>query len=407
MIIVAKSFLLALTVAVVSMNAMPGALSFKSPIDISSGSVSGVSSLDAADINNDGFADVVVIEGGKHAGGRMTLAWFESPGKEGRDWVRHDFNIDAPLRSFLGAARLADMDGDGDVDLVLSSDNHSGADREADLYIFFNQLPAGDEEKQWSWETINEETLPLHHINDMEIADMDGDGSPDVIVRSLEPNQIHIFFQNTGQGFEQKTIDTELERSEGLAVGDLDGDGMNDISFTGYWLRAPEQPRSQSYGKFAIDADYHTINQNTKEAIGDMDGDGSNDVILAPAESYRNGGDHDLAWYKNPVDDIESEWPQTILSENTNNIHTVRLADIDNDGDLDAVTGVAWGNKSVRIFFNDGKGGYNSHQTVSSDKGLYSGVLADVDGDGDIDIIGQETYANQSKPWLYENLLIK
>ncbi len=32
--------------------------------------------------------------------------------------------------------------------------------------------------------------------------------------------------------------------------------------------------------------------------------------------------------------------------------------------------------------------------------------LADMAGDGDLDIIGQDTYARESKPWIYESLQI-
>ena len=91
---------------------------FAAPKDISNGSVSGVTSLVAGDLNGDGRADVVVIEGGKHAGGRKTFAWFEVPSQDDSDWPRHDFETDVKLRPFLGAARLADMDGDGDLDVV-------------------------------------------------------------------------------------------------------------------------------------------------------------------------------------------------------------------------------------------------------------------------------------------------
>ena len=53
-----------------------GQAKFAAPVYISNGSVSGVTSLDAADFNGDGLLDVVVMEGGKHSAKR-TFAWFE------------------------------------------------------------------------------------------------------------------------------------------------------------------------------------------------------------------------------------------------------------------------------------------------------------------------------------------
>lgn len=382
--------------------------SFDDEVDIAGGSVSGVSSMAVGDLNGDNLGDVVVIEGGKHASGRMTFSWFAAPSSIQGAWTRHEFGNDSQLRSFLGAAQLADMDNDGDLDLIVSSDNHSNGTMEADIYVYENP-GAGSVTGNWSFHTVTSTTLALHHINDMEIADMDGDGNQDIVVRSLEPNEIHIFFQDSGSNYTQKIIVTDIDQSEGLAVGLIDSDNLPDITYTGHWLKSPSNPRNQSYTKLNIDNNYKNINQNTKESIGDIDGDGLNDVIIAPAEEFRSGGDAPLAWYKNPGNTSASNWQQNIIVSLTNNTHTVKLADLDNDGDLDVVTGVPWSNSvstiSVAAYENTGSGNFSNVQIIEDGKGLYSGVAFDVDNDGDVDIIGQDKYANSSKPYVYENLL--
>ena len=274
-------------------------VNFATEVDIANGSVSGVSSLAVGDINGDGRGDVVAIEGGKHAGGRATFAWFAAPAAISGNWTRHEFGNDSQLRSFVGAAQLADMDNDGDSDLIVSSDNHSGGSREADIYVYINP-GVGSVTGNWSYQRVTPTTLALHHINDMEIADMDGDGKLDIVARSLTPNEIHIFFQNNISSYTQKVIETDIIKSEGLAVGLLDSDSLPDITYTGHWLKSPNNPRTQNYTKLNIDSNYKNNNQNTKEAVGDIDGDGLNDVIIAPAEDFRNGEDTVLAWYKNP-----------------------------------------------------------------------------------------------------------
>jgi FG-GAP-like repeat len=386
--------------------ATAGAVSFGPGKDIAAGGVSGLSSMDAGDIDGDGLVDIAAIEGGKHAGGRKTFAWFKAPADTQGTWQRFEFNPSAPLRLFLGAVRLADMDGDGDLDLIVSSDNHSGGKKEADVFVFLNPKADGRASDTWAWHKANASLLPYHHINDMEIADLDGDGKLDIIVRSLEPNQIHMFFQKGNSSYTRKSIDTDLAQSEGLAVGDIDGNGLVDIAYTGFWLQAPSDPRTKPYTKRPIDPDYHKVNQNTKEAIGDIDGDGRPDVVIAPAEAFRKGGDHDLAWYRNPGGDYGSPWVKTVIAAKANNHHTVKLGDLDNDNDLDVVVGVPWNPKRVQVYFNNGTGSFGSATTIQSGKGLYSGVLVDLGNDGDLDIIGQDTYASTSKPWVYENRLI-
>jgi len=170
--------------------------------------------------------DVAVIEGGEHASGD-TFAWFKAPADSQGTWQRHEFSDAAPLKSFLGSAKLADFNNDGDNDLVVSSDNHSGGTKDADILVFENPLPDGDVFKSWSFKYVAQ-GLPYHHINDMEVADMDNDGKFDVVVRSLEPNQIHIFFQNNLSSWAKKSISTGLSRSEGLGVAKLNSHDLPD-----------------------------------------------------------------------------------------------------------------------------------------------------------------------------------
>jgi hypothetical protein len=381
-------------------------VSFRTPKDIAHGSISGVSSMDAGDIDGDGLVDVVVAEGGKHAGSRKTFAWFKAPTITQNAWQQFNVNPDAPLSVFLGSVKLADMDGDGDLDLIVSSDNHSGNKMEANIFVFINPMPAGQAKDSWHWQKANPTPLPYHHINDMEITDLDNDGLLDIIVRSLEPNQIHIFFQNSISSYVRKSIDTDINQSEGLAVGHIDTDGFVDITYTGFWLQSPTDPRTGNYIRRPIDPDYSKVNQNTKEAIGDIDGDGRLDVVIAPAEAFRKGGDFDLAWYSNPGNPYNTPWKKTVIKGKVNNHHTVKLGDVDKDNDLDVIVGIPWDSLRIEIYYNNGNGIFNTFSTVDSSKGLYSGVLADLGNDGDLDIIGQDTYANTSKPWIYENLLI-
>jgi len=386
-------------------RAQTSSLRFGPPRDIADGTVAGLSSMDAGDIDGDGLADIVAIEGGKLAANRRTFAWFKAPAHVQEPWPRFAFNPAASLRSFLGAARLADMDGDGDPDLVVSSDNHSGSKREAELLVFINPRPEGRATAAWSWHKVSQRPWPYHHINDMEIADMDSDGKNDIVVRSLQPNQIHILFNDSRNSYTRKSIDTGLAESEGLAVGDIDNNGQLDIAYTGFWLQSPAHPRTETYTQRPIDPRYHTVNQNTKETLGDIDGDGRLDIVIAPAEAFRKGGDHDLAWYRNPGTNYDCPWDKTVLKSQTNNHHTVQLGDMDNDGDLDVVTGIPWKPQRIQIFLNLGNGSFAEGVPPSSDKGLYSGLLADLDSDGDLDIVGQDTYARESRPWVYENLL--
>ncbi|MCA9668820.1 MAG: VCBS repeat-containing protein [Myxococcales bacterium] len=378
--------------------------------DVAAGAISGLSALDARDLDGDGYVDIGVFEGGKHAGGRVTFAWFRSPTNPASGtWQRHDFTLPSPMRPFIGAARFGDMDGDGDYDLVVSMDNHSGATKSAYIYWLENPRPQSPATSSWTVHKIAG-PLTVHHINDMQLADMDGDNKLDVVVRSLDVNQLRIYFTNSKTSFTEKIIDATPygATGEGFALGNLDRAGQRDIAICGHWLQAPADPRTQSYTAHVVDAQYPTINANVKQAIGDLNGDGRADIVISPAEGYRNGGNHVLAWYEGPANPASaSSWTRHVIASNKNGMHTIALADMDGDGDLDVVAGIAWSmwgqQQSITIYFNQGQasGNFGNAQTVSSSRGLYSGVVRDLGKDGDLDLIGQETYSSTSKPWIY------
>lgn len=387
-------WLLMLTVLVTS-GLFGQELSFAPPVDIAGGSVRGVSALDVADFNQDGLLDVAVLEGGAHAGGRLTLAWFEQ--KTDGSWVRHEFGGTENFDDFIGSARCADMDKDGDPDLIFTNDGHTTGP----LQVYFYENP-GKANVTAHWPRHLVATLEGWHANDMRIADMDADGRPDVIIRQKGPDATQIIFQNDEFPWTVKTAHLG-QAGEGLAVGDIDRDGLPDISMTGHWLKTPPSPRTGTYRRFDIDAAYKETNKATKEELGDINGDGRLDVVLSPAEHFpKYGGDnHYLAWYEAPLYPTKTKtWTRHVIRPDYNKAHCLKLADLDHDGDLDILSAIGWDDKEIRIFFND-QGDFSRSQLIIAGKGIYSGAVADMDGDGDLDIVGEDWYAHESKPWLY------
>ena len=374
--------------------------SFAPPVEISGGSVSGVSALDVADFNADGLVDVVLLEGGAHAQGRLTLAWFEQT--QAHEWIRHNFQDLPMLDDFIGSAKCGDVDGDGDSDIVFSNDGHSTGP--IHVYVLENNLRRTGSS---NWRVHNISTIDGFHANDMRLADMDGDGKTDVVLRHKDPESVKVIFRDQLDTWSTKTVHTG-QAGEGLSVGDINSDGIMDIAMTGHWYLAPPNPRNGLYLSYNIDPDYKTINKATKEDMGDIDGDGRLDIVLSPAEHFKKyGGDnHDLAWYSGPRKPKKrSSWKKFIIKSNYNKAHCAKLADFDNDGDLDVLSAVAWDEREIRIYLND-EGTFSQSIMVVSGKGIYSGAVADMDGDGDLDIVGEEKYSQDGHAYFYENLLI-
>jgi len=115
-------------------------------------------------------------------------------------------------------------------------------------------------------------------------------------------------------------------------------------------------------------------------ALGDVDGDGLVDVYFCRLEGdnilYRNLGN----W---KFEDIT----QTARVACPNQYSTgCALVDMDGDGDLDLlVTGLGAG---IRLFLNDGQGQFNvsTNSSLQQKSGATSMAMADVEGDGDLEL---------------------
>lgn len=249
---------------------------------------------------------------------------------------------------------------------------------------------------------------------------------------SAEDNIVHNFQrqQLTGTYF-----------SEGVSVGDINGDKENDIVYGPYWIEGPSfqnkheiyAPKPQPMERYA---------DNFFSWIYDFNSDGNNDVFVVgfpgtPAFVYENPGNGSGTWTKHQVFDwvsnespqftnlVGDERPELICTRDgffgfatvnwtkpfeawtfhsisekvtaTRFGHGLGIGDVDGDGRLDILHAKGWYRQPEK---NAGNGRWK--ETVASFTSAGGGAemyAYDVDGDGDNDVITSESAHNFGLSW--------
>jgi hypothetical protein len=354
---------------------------------------------EVGDIDRDGFNDIAAVDSG---GSEHSIVWYEYP-----NWMRHSVvNISRfdDYKAYRSCdMELADIDGDGDLDVV-GRIGRPEDDRYGINCWFENPAPAlSPAEGEWKRHDIGESW----YAKDLEVADLNGDGKPDVVSRALNA-RLHIYLQE-GSSWKEKVLD--VTHHDGMDVADMDRDGDPDIVLNGYWMETPADASSGTWLKHDFDKKWYTqktgqngawYDNNCKVAVADMNADGRPDIVIDQAEDKG----YPVSWYQAPADPKDGKWIEHVIGQ-VDKCHSLKVADFDNDGDSDVFAAempniAQEAPHPVMIFINQGDS-LAWREQVLADYGSYSAQIGDIDNDGDIDVIGLRNH-NRAPIEMWRNI---
>jgi hypothetical protein len=231
-----------------------------------------------------------------------------------------------------------DFDGDGDIDLAVGQ---FGYDDGEIRWM----------ENQGNWNFKSRILLSLSGTINTPVADIDGDGDADIVALvSQEWEETYVFENDGSANFKPHMVygsTNEDFGSSNITLTDMDRDGDLDVLYTNgdAFDYIPPSPRPWHgvqwlENKGGMTFTYHRIGNFNGAFSGraaDMDNDGDLDVLAVSCfNNWKSPNAQSLVWFEN---DGKMAFTRRNIAANPTHLLVLQTADMDNDGKVDLVTG--------------------------------------------------------------------
>lgn len=335
--------------------------------------------ITGVDFDKDGDIDIVSLGG--------DIVWIENKGNGEFKERIIPFEIGSPYTMKAGKCDITDLDNDGDLDIIVPSTGFYSI-QPCDAYTLF-----------WFENDGNFNFTPrsitcdkFEDVDEVIADDYDNDGDIDFIATSGCNPAILTWYENLGNTEFKYHFIEEIGGCNAIPLTktDLDNDGNSDFILTKenstFWYK---NNGNANFEKKIISSDI-----GGDVTISDIDLDGDRDLIIAQKSSSKN-----IVLLKN---NGNNKFLQTFVDENVSNEYTtsVYADDLDNDGDIDIISGSAT-NNTLSWHENDGEEIFRTHRIQHHSNSTVCLFGADVDNNNNIDILTASADGNIS--WIENN----
>ncbi len=292
----------------------------------------------SSDIDGDGDMDVLSASKNDNK-----IAWYENIDGLG------NFGTQQIITSNANSARgvhSADLDGDGDLDVL------SASALDDTIAWYENTDGQGNFGAQQIISTDADEAISVYP------SDIDNDGDIDVLSASTRDDKI-AWYENTdglGNFSSQKIITTNADGAKYVFAVDIDGDGDSDVlSASAFDNKIAWYENTDGQGNFSSQQIISTTTEFAKFVYSaDLDNDGDKDVLAAAF------GENKVTWFEN-TDGLGNFGTEQIITTETINPNSVFATDLNGDDSVDVLYAsqtddkIAWQENMGTLSINQNK----------------------------------------------------
>lgn len=339
-----------------------------------------------ADLDRDGLLDVLACEAQDNQ-----VLWIRQSSRGVFEEKILAENLRAPVHS-----EAADIDGDGDLDVLVASMAvvfpHN--DRVGTVFILEN-----DGAQNFTTRTVLEHTS---RVVDIQPADLNGDGQLDLVLAQFGYDQGEVsWLERTGPWEFRRHVLLELSGAINVCIADFNADGLPDVAalLSQQWEEV-YYFENNGGGRFTPRRIWGSTNEDYGSSglsLGDLNRDGRPDLVFSNGDGFGPAATpgprpwHGLQWFENTGGGNFRHRRIAPLP----GAYSPVAVDLDADGHTDIVASAAysdWNNKNRNVislmwFRNDGRMGFEPRILARAPKDLITLAAGDFNGDGRVSLV--------------------